>query len=159
VKQQFSGIRVATPEVLAEADGLIFGIPTRFGSASSQMQQFFDTTGGLWASGALIGKPAGVMTSSAMQHGGQEATILSAHVTLLHHGMVIVGLPASFTGLGGIEEVSGAEVELFRVQETLTDEILARMGALEAKQQLTTAERPSVRACRGPLHPALTHTA
>jgi NAD(P)H dehydrogenase (quinone) len=106
-KQQFSGIRVATPEVLAEADGLIFGIPTRFGSASSQMQQFFDTTGGLWASGALIGKPAGVMTSSAMQHGGQEATILSAHVTLLHHGMVIVGLPASFTGLGGIEEVSG----------------------------------------------------
>ncbi len=106
-KQQFSGIRVATPEVLSEADGLIFGIPTRFGSASSQMQQFFDTTGGLWASGALIGKPAGVMTSSAMQHGGQEATILSAHVTLLHHGMVIVGLPASFTGLGGIDEVSG----------------------------------------------------
>ncbi len=107
-QKQFKDIPIASPEVLEEADGLLFGIPTRFGNMSAQMKAFFDSTGGLWAEGKLIGKPASVMTSSAMQHGGQESTILSAHIVLLHHGMVITGLPGSFQGLGGIEEVSGA---------------------------------------------------
>ena len=106
-KAQFAKIPVATPEVLAEADGLVFGVPTRFGNMSTQMRNFFDKTGGLWAKGALIGKPASVITSSAMQHGGQESTILSTHITLLHHGMVIVGLDNNFPGLGIMDEVSG----------------------------------------------------
>jgi NAD(P)H dehydrogenase (quinone) len=72
-----------------------------------QMRQFLDSTGGLWAEGKMIGKVGSVMSSSAMQHGGQEATILSTHITLLHHGMVIVGLPGSFQGLAGVDEVSG----------------------------------------------------
>ncbi|MDA3833129.1 MAG: NAD(P)H:quinone oxidoreductase type IV [Spirochaetales bacterium] len=74
-KEQFSDLPLATPEVLAEADGLIFGAPTRFGNMSGQMRNFFDKTGGLWAQGTLIGKPASVISSSAMQHGGQESTI------------------------------------------------------------------------------------
>ncbi|MGM0432897.1 MAG: NAD(P)H:quinone oxidoreductase [Spirochaetota bacterium] len=106
-KKQFADIPTATLESLSEADGLMFGVPTRFGHMSGQMQNFIDTTGVLWASGALIGKPASVMTSSAMQHGGQEATILSAHVTLLHQGMIIVGLDNNFSGLGTLDEISG----------------------------------------------------
>ena len=105
--RSFASIAVATPEVLAEADGLVFGVPTRFGNMSAQMRSFFDQTGGLWATGALIGKPASVISSSAMQHGGQESTILSTHVTLLHHGMVILGLDNNFKGLGVTDEVSG----------------------------------------------------
>ncbi len=106
-KELFKDIPVAVPAVLDEADGLIFGVPTRFGNMSAQMRAFFDSTGGLWAEGRLIGKPATVMSSSAMQHGGQESTILATHITLLHHGLLIVGLPGSFPGLGGIDEVTG----------------------------------------------------
>ncbi|MCF7953006.1 MAG: NAD(P)H:quinone oxidoreductase [Spirochaetales bacterium] len=106
-KVQFKDIPVATPEILEQSDGLVFGVPTRFGNMSAQMRNFFDATGGLWAQGKLIGKPASVMSSSAMQHGGQESTLLTTHVSLLHHGMLIVGLPASFNGLGTIDEVSG----------------------------------------------------
>lgn len=106
-KKQFADIPTATLESLTEADGLVLGVPTRFGHMSAQMQSFFDTTGVLWASGALIGKPASVMTSSAMQHGGQEATILSSHTTLLHQGMIIVGLDNNFPGLGTLEEITG----------------------------------------------------
>ena len=80
-------VPVATPEVLAEADGILFGTPTRFGNMTGQMRQFLDSTGGLWAKGALIGKPAGVFTSSGTQHGGQESTILTFIPTLLHQGM------------------------------------------------------------------------
>ena len=106
-KKQFADIPVATVDVLSESDGFIFGVPTRFGNMSAQMKTFFDQTGGLWFSGALVGKPATVMSSSATQHGGQESTILTTHVPLLHHGMVIVGLPATTPGLSDISAMSG----------------------------------------------------
>jgi NAD(P)H dehydrogenase (quinone) len=100
-------IPVVTVEDLTSADAIIFGTPTRFGNMCGQMRQFLDATGGLWASGALVGKVGSVFTSSATQHGGQESTILSFHVTLLHHGMVIVGLPYTFAGQMGITEITG----------------------------------------------------
>ena len=92
---------------LAAADAIIFGTPTRYGNMCGQMRQFLDATGGLWAKNALVGKVGSVFTSSATQHGGQESTILSFHVTLLHHGMVIVGLPYAFTGQMRIDEITG----------------------------------------------------
>jgi NAD(P)H dehydrogenase (quinone) len=92
---------------LALADAIIFGAPTRFGNMCGQMRQFLDASGGLWQKGALVGKPGSVFTSSATQHGGQESTILSFHITLLHLGMVVVGLPYAFAGQMGISEVSG----------------------------------------------------
>ncbi|MEZ4600589.1 MAG: NAD(P)H:quinone oxidoreductase [Syntrophotaleaceae bacterium] len=100
-------IQVATMDDLEEADAIIFGTPTRFGNMCGQMRQFLDASGGLWRKGSLIGKPGSVFTSSATQHGGQETTILSFHVTLLHHGMVVVGLPYAFAGQMGIAEISG----------------------------------------------------
>ncbi|HSQ40751.1 MAG TPA: NAD(P)H:quinone oxidoreductase [Fibrobacteraceae bacterium] len=100
-------IPVATIEDLAEADAILFGTPTRFGNMSGQMRSFLDATGGLWAKGALIGKVGSVFTSTGTQHGGQESTILSFHTTLLHHGMVIVGLPYSFQGQTTTDEISG----------------------------------------------------
>jgi NAD(P)H dehydrogenase (quinone) len=100
-------VPVCTVEELAEADGIIFGTPTRFGNMCGQMRQFLDSTGGLWARGALVGKVGSVLASSNTQHGGQEATILTFHVTLLHHGMVVVGLPYTFAGQMTDEEVSG----------------------------------------------------
>jgi NAD(P)H dehydrogenase (quinone) len=78
---------------LAECDGLILGSPTRFGNMASSMKHFLDGTGGEWFSGTLAGKPAGVFTSTATLHGGQESTLLSMMIPLLHHGMVLVGLP------------------------------------------------------------------
>jgi len=92
---------------LAAADAIIFGTPTRFGNMCGQMRQFLDATGGLWAKGALVGKVGSVFTSSATQHGGQESTILSFHFTLLHQGMVIVGLPYTFAGQMRIDEITG----------------------------------------------------
>jgi NAD(P)H dehydrogenase (quinone) len=92
---------------LALADAVIFGTPTRFGNMCGQMRQFLDATGSLWAKDALVGKVASVFTSSGTQHGGQESTILSFHLTLLHYGMIIVGLPYSFKGQSIIEEVTG----------------------------------------------------
>jgi NAD(P)H dehydrogenase (quinone) len=100
-------VPVATVNDLAEADAVIFGTPTRFGNMCGQMRQFLDASGGLWMKGALIGKPASVFTSSATQHGGQESTILSFHTTLLHQGMIVVGLPYSFAGQMGFSEVTG----------------------------------------------------
>ena len=100
-------VPVATVEELAEADAVIFGTPTRFGNMCGQMRQFLDATGQLWATGALVGKAGSVFTSSATQHGGQESTLLSFHTTLLHHGFVVVGLPYSFQGQMGVEEVTG----------------------------------------------------
>jgi NAD(P)H dehydrogenase (quinone) len=94
-------------EDLVSADAIIFGTPTRFGNMCGQMRQFLDATGGLWAKGSLVGKVGSVFTSSATQHGGQESTILSFHVTLLHHGMVIVGLPYAFAGQMRIDEMTG----------------------------------------------------
>jgi len=88
----------ASPDELADYDGIIFGTPTRFGNMAAQMRNFLDQTGGLWAKGALIGKPGSVFVSTASQHGGQETTITSFHTTLLHHGMIVIGLPYSFAG-------------------------------------------------------------
>jgi len=98
---------VARVEELAEYDAIVFGTPTRFGNMAAQMRNFLDQTGGLWAKGALIGKVGSVFASTATQHGGQETTITSFHTTLLHHGMVIVGLPYSAQGQTRIDEVSG----------------------------------------------------
>jgi len=92
-QKAFSHVPVCTVDELAEADAIIFGTPTRFGNMCGQMRQFLDATGQLWAEGSLIGKVGSVFTSSATQHGGQESTILTFHVTLLHQGFVIVGLP------------------------------------------------------------------
>ncbi|HEX7535169.1 MAG TPA: NAD(P)H:quinone oxidoreductase [Syntrophales bacterium] len=93
---------------LVSADAIIFGTPTRFGNMCGQMRQFLDSTGGLWAKGALVGKVGSVFTSSATQHGGQESTILSFHITLLHQGMIIVGLPYSFAGQMRTDEMTGS---------------------------------------------------
>ncbi|MFD2237854.1 NAD(P)H:quinone oxidoreductase [Aureimonas populi] len=97
----------AQPDELAHYDAIIVGAPTRFGNMSSQMGSFWDRTGGLWAQGKLIGKVGGAFTSSASQHGGNEATLLSIHKTLLHHGLLIVGLPYAYAGQMGVDEVVG----------------------------------------------------
>jgi NAD(P)H dehydrogenase (quinone) len=106
-QKAFSHVPECTVEELAEADAIIFGTPTRFGNMCGQMRQFLDATGQLWANGSLIGKVGSVFASSATQHGGQESTILTFHVTLLHHGFVIVGLPYAFQGQMRIDEVTG----------------------------------------------------
>jgi NAD(P)H dehydrogenase (quinone) len=98
---------VADPKELADYDAIIVGTPTRFGNMAAQMRNFWDQTGGLWANGALVGKVGSVFTSSATQHGGQESTILATHITLLHHGLVIVGLPYSCTAQMGLDEIKG----------------------------------------------------
>jgi NAD(P)H dehydrogenase (quinone) len=97
----------AAPSDLADYDAIIVGTPTRFGNMAAQMRNFWDQTGALWGKGALIGKVGAAFTSTASQHGGQETTIQSVHTTLLHHGMVIVGLPYSFPGNVIMSEVSG----------------------------------------------------
>lgn len=98
---------IAAPDDLVNYDAIILGTPTRFGNMAAQMKNFLDQTGGLWAQGKLVGKVGGVFTSTATQHGGQESTILSTHTVLLHHGMVIVGLPYAFQGQMGVSEVMG----------------------------------------------------
>lgn len=98
---------IATPDELANYDGIIIGTPTRFGAAAAQMRNFLDQTGGLWAKGALIGKVGGAFASTATQHGGQETTLFNIITTLLHHGMVVAGLPYSFAGQSTLDEVSG----------------------------------------------------
>jgi NAD(P)H dehydrogenase (quinone) len=100
-------VQLVTLEELPAADAIIFGTPTRYGNMCGQMRQFFDSTGGLWAAGALIGKVGSAFTSSATQHGGQESTILSLYITLLHHGMVLAGLPYSFEGQMRLDEITG----------------------------------------------------
>lgn len=92
-RHAFAHIPLAQPAQLADADAILFGTPTRFGNMCVQMRNFLDQTGGLWMNGALIGKVRSVFTSAATQHGGLEATLTSFHTSLLHHGMVIVGLP------------------------------------------------------------------
>ncbi|HAM36865.1 MAG TPA: NAD(P)H:quinone oxidoreductase [Elusimicrobia bacterium] len=100
-------IPVCALEDLTRADAIIFGTPTRFGNMCGQMRQFLDATGGLWLKGELVGKVASVFTSSATQHGGQETTILTFLVTLMHQGMVVVGLPYAFQGQMRNDEISG----------------------------------------------------
>ena len=106
-QKAFSQIPVCTVDELAQADAIIFGTPTRFGNMCGQMRQFLDATGQLWANGSLVGKVGSVFTSTATQHGGQESTILTFHVTLLHHGLIVVGLPYAFQGQMRIDEITG----------------------------------------------------
>ena len=98
---------IATVDELHEYDAIIFGTPTRFGNMTAQMKNFLDQTGALWAQGKLVGKVGSVFTASATQHGGQESTLLTFHPVLLHHGMVVVGLPYAFAGQMGVTEVMG----------------------------------------------------
>lgn len=98
---------IASVEELATYDAIVFGTPTRFGNMAAQMRNFLDQTGGLWVKGALVGKPASVFASTGTQHGGQETTITSFHHTLLHLGMIIVGLPYSFAGLTRMDQITG----------------------------------------------------
>jgi len=106
-QKSFSGVPICSVEELPAADAVLFGTPTRFGNMCGQMRQFLDGTGQLWAKGALVGKVGSVFASSATQHGGQESTILSFHTTLLHHGMIVVGLPYAFQGQMRIDEITG----------------------------------------------------
>jgi NAD(P)H dehydrogenase (quinone) len=106
-QKSMTHIPVCKVDELPTADAIIFGSPTRFGNMCGQMRQFLDATGQLWAEGALVGKVGSVFTSSATQHGGQESTILSFHITLLHQGFVIVGLPYTFQGQMRIDEITG----------------------------------------------------
>lgn len=98
---------VAAVDDLKDYDAIIFGSGTRFGNVTSQLRSFMDQTGGLWMSGALVGKVGSVFTSSATQHGGQESTILTFIPTLLHQGMIVVGLPYAFQGQMGLDEIKG----------------------------------------------------
>ncbi len=106
-QSSFSQVPVIAPQQLAEADAIIFGTPTRFGNMAAQMRNFLDQTGKLWLEGSLVGKVGSVFTSTATQHGGQESTILSFHTTLLHQGMIIVGLPYSEQRQMTMSEISG----------------------------------------------------
>ncbi len=106
-REAFAHIPIAKPSDLADADAIIFGTPTRFGNMCAQMRNFLDQTGGLWANNTCVGKVGSVFTSSATQHGGQETTLISTYITLLHHGMVIVGLPYSETRQTTMDEISG----------------------------------------------------
>ena len=98
---------IATTAELPDYDGIIIGCPTRYGGMASQMRAFWDQTGGLWAKGALIGKVGSMFTSSATQHGGNETTIITTIPTLLHQGMVVVGLPYACADQMGVEEIKG----------------------------------------------------
>ncbi len=103
----FAHVPTIQVEQLADADAIIFGTGTRFGNMTAQMRNFLDQTGGLWMKGALVGKVGSVFTSTASQHGGQETTITSFHSTLLHHGMIVVGVPYTEPRLLTMEEISG----------------------------------------------------
>jgi NAD(P)H dehydrogenase (quinone) len=106
-QKKFAHIPVCTLDELVSADAIIFGTPTRFGNMCAQMRAFLDGTGPLWAEGGLVGKVGSVFTSSNTQHGGQESTIISTQFTLLHQGMVVVGLPYTFEGQSRTDEITG----------------------------------------------------
>ncbi len=106
-QKKFAHIPVGTVDELASADAIIIGTPTRFGNMCAQMRAFLDGTGPLWAKGTLVGKVGSAFTSSNTQHGGQETTIVSTHFTLLHLGMVLVGLPYTFEGQSRTDEITG----------------------------------------------------
>ena len=106
-REAFAHIPVGKPDDLADADAIIFGTPTRFGNMCAQMRNFLDQTGGLWAKGALIGKVGSMFASSNCQHGGQETTLISSYITLLHHGMVLVGMPYSEMRQCTTDEITG----------------------------------------------------
>src|SRR5947209_11852331 len=103
----FAQVPVIKPDQLAEADGILFGTPTRFGNMCAQMRNFLDQCGGLWVQGKLVGKVGSVFASTGTQHGGQETTITSFHTTLLHLGMIIVGVPYSEQRILNMQEITG----------------------------------------------------
>lgn len=107
VQKSLASVPVCRVDELASADAIIFGTPTRFGNMCGQMRQFLDATGGLWAKRSLVGKVGSVFTSTGTQHGGQESTLLSFHITLLHQGMIVAGLPYSFEGQSRTDEITG----------------------------------------------------
>jgi NAD(P)H dehydrogenase (quinone) len=106
-KEAFAHVPVAQPYQLADADAVVLGTPTRYGSAAASLQAFLDATGGLWAKGALIGKVGSGFTSTATQHGGQETTLLNLSTFFLHQGMVLAGVPYSSPELSNLAEMSG----------------------------------------------------
>ena len=106
-QQRMAALPICQVEELAQADAIVFGTPTRFGNMCGQMRQFLDATGGLWLKGSLVGKVGRVFASSSTQHGGQESTILSFHITLLHLGLIVVGLPYAFQGQMRMDEITG----------------------------------------------------
>jgi NAD(P)H dehydrogenase (quinone) len=106
-QKAFANVPICKVDELASADAIIFGTPTRFGNMCGQMRQFLDATGQLWSQGALVGKVGSVFASTATQHGGQESTLLSFHITLLHQGLVVVGLPYAFQGQMRNDEITG----------------------------------------------------
>ena len=106
-QKAFADIPICSVDELGQADAIIFGTPTRFGNMCGQMRQFLDATGGLWLSGGLVGKVGSVFTSTGSQHGGQETTITSFHLSLFHHGMIVVGLPYAFQGQMRMDEITG----------------------------------------------------
>lgn len=106
-REAFAHVPIAKVDQLPEADAIIFGTGTRFGNMTAQMRNFLDQTGGLWVKGSLVGKVGSVFTSTATQHGGQETTITSFHSTLLHHGMIIVGVPYTEQRLVNMNEITG----------------------------------------------------
>lgn len=106
-KKSFAHVPIADPKRLGEADAILLGTPTRFGSATAQMQGFIDATGALWASGALIGKVGSAFTSTASQHGGQETTLTSMHTFFYHMGMVVTGVPYAAQELLNLAEITG----------------------------------------------------
>jgi NAD(P)H dehydrogenase (quinone) len=148
-KKAFAHIPIADPKKLPEADALLFGTGTRYGSATAQMQAFFDNTGAHWNSGALVGKVGGVFTSSASQHGGQETTLISMQTFLFHQGMAVVGVPyaakelllmsemtggtpygaTTITGPQGERMPSANELAIARFQGRHTTQIAAKVAA------------------------------
>jgi len=106
-QKAFGHVPVVTVDELKEYDAIVVGVPTRYGNMCGQMQAFWDSTGGLWSQGALVGKVGGAFVSTATQHGGQETTIRAVHTMLLHHGFVLVGLPYAWQGQMGHHEVTG----------------------------------------------------
>jgi len=106
-QKAFAHVPVATPDELAEYDAILLGSPTRYGNMCGQVQAYLDGTGGLWATGALIGKVGGAFVSTATQHGGQETTIRAIHTAMLHHGLVLVGLPYAWQGQMTLAEITG----------------------------------------------------
>jgi len=106
-QKAFADVPIADPNELPNYDAIIVLTPTRFGNMPAQMKAFWDATGGIWVTGGLVGKVGSVMASTATQHGGQETTIHATHTVMLHHGLVIVGLPYSFQGQMGLEEIKG----------------------------------------------------
>ena len=141
---------IADPNELADYDAIIFGTPTRFGNMAAQMRNFLDQTGGLWASGALVGKPGSVFVSTASQHGGQESTLLSMTIPLFHHGMLVLGLPFTESALGrtrsggtpyGVSHVSGPDGEARLTEDEI--ELAQAQGRRLAEVALITISKVS----------------